>query len=230
MLFPCKLLLLLSVIFTCLAQKYAGYNSTLHPSTLTTPSRVAPIADIRLLAPKGSECKAVEDSYDAITLRVWSNFTRQCHNLNALFDPSERQSSCPNNTCPGGVMPLQLDNWDSTSNFSRIYFSVFQPGSPFGPDEYDPSRVTMRAYAGENCTDRVGVPWFQWGNCNVTESDVCKEVGYDVVSVLVTPTDDVEESDRCLIAAFRGAGVKAKSICFGSVVAGVLAFVMVSLF
>ena len=149
---------------------------------------------------------------------------------NNLFDPYERQSSCPNGICPGGVTPLQLDNWDSLSNFSRIYYDVSQPASSLGSNAYNPSRVTVRAYAGENCTDRVGVPWFQWWNCNVTESDVCKEVGYDVVSVLVTPTDDVEESGRCLIAAFRGAGVKANSICVGSVVAAVLVFVRVSLF
>lgn len=176
------LLSILSVLSVCLAQEYALLFSVSISSTLTTLSPPAPIADICLVPPKGSECNAIEDSYDAITLRIWSNFTRQCHNLNNLFNPSERQTSCPNDTCPGGVIPLQLDNWDSSSNFSRIYYDVYQPASSLGSNAYDPSRVTVRAYAGENCTDRVGVPWFQWGNCNVTVSDVCKEVGYDVMS------------------------------------------------
>ena len=128
--------------------------------------------------------------------------------MNELFSLEERRDSgsCPNegDICSSGVQPLGLENWDSSLNYSRLYFDVYQPAEAIRPDAYDPSSVTVRAFAEEDCPDGNEVPWYQWGNCNTTEN-ACQQVEKNIVSVSITQTSDMDEAeDGCQIAAYRG--------------------------
>lgn len=126
-------------------------------------------------------------------------------------------------------MPLQLSNWDPSSNYSRVYFDAYQPGTPFEPEAYDPSSVVVRAFTGRDCDERDDVPWFQWGNCNETDTGSdCEQVDYNLVSVLVMPSSEVEGLEGCQIAALSGDAGFGRGIGIGGVVVAVFAFGLVN--
>lgn len=176
---------------------------------LTSSSIRRPVADLQLSETIGAECDILADSYDALTIRVFSGFEGGCYSLNDVLSPGEREQNftCNPNACGNDFLALLPADSSQPTHYTRAYYSVYQPTSPESERKFDLSLVTIRTYAGDECQDQPDMPWFSWGNCNETDRD-CTELPYRVGSFHILETSDANASDSCLIAVERGAGVK----------------------
>jgi len=185
------------------------------------------LADFTLAsAPSDSECFGVANNPEAVTNRLFPDYTPDsCHNIASVFSNGQdgrHNYTCDATSCPDSFMPLGLGKYSPETAYN--YTSLAYPEDGISRMGVDTPGFTLKVFPREDCEEIEEEPWFSWGGCE--DEAACKELPYSVASFRLEKTEE-DALDECLLAAEHGAGVRGKEASVGAALLTVAGLTMI---
>ena len=139
-------------------------------------------------------------------VRIRSNYTEACYNLNEVFDwrydnhsgLNDRSCHWDSNSCPNEWQYLEGFKYDPNATNSVI--TTILDGNNMKESQDWPLQA-FRTFERERCDQ--GGNWHQWTGCE-NEKDECRELPYGVRSFQVSYQLGDSRIDECVFAGQRG--------------------------